>query len=74
MWQPDTLPTTNAMAMMDRPNANAMPSVPSVAPAMAALLQPNSVRTNVPSASAPYFFIEDASIVSLSILKKCAGQ
>ena len=27
--QPDTLPMTNAIAMMDRPKANAMPSVPS---------------------------------------------
>ena len=50
------------MATMDSPNAIAMPRVPNVAPATAALPHPNSVSTNVPNASAPYFFKDDASM------------
>ena len=63
---------TNAMAMIDRPNAMAMPSVPSVAPATAALPQPNSVSTNVPNASAAYFFIGVTSMLKAPLaLNEC---
>ena len=65
MWQPDTLPMTNAIATMDRPNASAMPTGPSAAPPIAALPQPNRVSTKVPSVSAAYFLIDDGSMVPL---------
>ena len=73
MWHPDTLPMTNAIATMERPNAMAMPSVPSVAPATAALPQPNSVSTNVPNASAAYY-INPAVSFGLFLDKRLSGK
>lgn len=61
-WHPDMSPITYAIAIIDRPNASAIVSVPTVpsipiAPATDAVPQPNKTSTAVPNSSQKYFFI-----------------
>ena len=63
-------PITYAIATIDKPNARAIPSVPSTEPAIAALPQPNKTRTIVPINSDIYLFIKIPQFIFLIHLIK----
>ena len=56
-------PITYAIATMDKPNAIAIPKLPSTVPAIAALPHPNKTRTIVPINSLTYLFINSPTFI-----------
>src|SRR5947209_16174001 len=55
IWQPEIGPMANAMANSESPNAMATPTLPTLPPAITAVVNPAKTRTNVPNNSAAYF-------------------
>src|ERR1700691_4624715 len=67
-WQPEIGPMVYTMASSERPKAAATPAKPIWLPARTALPTPPKTRTNVPTNSAKYLFM-DASSYAFSLLR-----